>query len=157
MEVTMGAVLALKDLPTLEEITIAKECSRELSALLSTRNGIQQVELKDRRGGSHIVSIPQSALRLLVDILTEIGEGNALNIIPIHAELTTQEAADALNVSRPFLVKLLEEGKMKHRRVGTHRRVLYEDLVAYKKKVDEDRHNVLDELAKQAQELDMGY
>jgi excisionase family DNA binding protein len=103
------------------------------------------------------VRIPTSALRLLLEVLTEIGQGNAVSIIPIHAELTTQEAADVLNVSRPFLVQLLEKGDIPFHKTGTHRRVRYQDVMDYKNSIDGERRNALAELAAQAQELDMGY
>lgn len=98
--------------------------------------------------------IPASALRLLLEVLTEIGQGNAVSIIPIHADLTTQEAADVLNVSRPFLVQLLEKGDMPFHKIGTHRRVRYQDVISYKKRVDTERRKALDELAAEAQVLD---
>jgi excisionase family DNA binding protein len=88
--------------------------------------------------------------------LTEIGQDNALSIIPIHAELTTQEAADVLNISRPFLVRLLEKGDIPFHKIGTQRRVRYQDVIAYKKRIDAERRQALDELAAQAQELNMG-
>ena len=81
----------------------------------------------------------------------------AATVIPIHAALTTQEAADVLNVSRPFLVQLLEKGDMPLHKIGTHHRVRYQDVIAYKKRIDADRRKALDELAAQGQELGMGY
>lgn len=78
-------------------------------------------------------------------------------LIPIHAELTTQEAADILNVSRPFLIKLIESSEIPCRKVGRHRRIRFEDLMNYKQQIDSARMQALDELASQAQELNMGY
>lgn len=153
----MTTLLPTRQLPTAEEIALARESGRVLSAHLQTRAETQQIEIFDNKGSSHAVRMPVSALHLLVDVLTEIGEGNAVSIIPIHAELTTQEAADVLNVSRPFLVQLLERGEIPFHRVGTHRRVRYQDVVDYKARVDAERSKALDVLTEQAQELDMGY
>ncbi len=86
-----------------------------------------------------------------------MSRGNAVTLIPLHAELTTQEAAEFLNVSRPHVIRLLETGKMKHRKVGTHRRIRFSDLQEFKKRQDQESDAALEELAKQAQELDMGY
>jgi excisionase family DNA binding protein len=144
-------------LPSATEVAFARESSRTLSAYLQTRAETQQIEIVDDQGAAHPVRVPVSALRLLVDLLTEIGEGNAVSIIPIHAELTTQDAADVLNVSRPFLVQLLERGEMPFHKIGTHRRVRYQDVIAYKERIDAERNKILDVLAEQAQELKMGY
>jgi len=144
-------------LPTAEEVAIARESGRALSAFLQTRADSQQIETVDDKGAAHPFRIPVSALRLLVDVLTQFGEGNAVSIIPIHAELSTQAAADLLNVSRPFLVQLLERGEIPFRKIGTHRRVRHQDVIAYKDRIDAERSKALDALAEQAQVLKMGY
>ena len=153
----MTALSPSQPLPTAEEVAIARESGRALSAFLQTHAETQQIDIVDDKGTSHPVSVPVSALRLLVDVLTEIGEGNAVSIIPIHAELTTQDAANVLNVSRPFLVQLLERGDIPFHKIGRHRRVRYQDVLVYKERIDSERRKVLDALAEQAQVLQMGY
>ncbi len=153
----MSTLLNTLALPTAEEVALARESGRALSAYLQTRAETQQIEILDDQGASHPVCIPVSALRLLVDVLTEIGDGNAVSIIPIHAELTTQDAANVLNVSRPYLVQLLERGEISFHKVGTHRRVRYQDVINYKTRIDNDRSHALDALAEQAQAFKMGY
>ena len=83
--------------------------------------------------------------------------GNAVTLIPIHAELTTQQAADILNVSRPFLIAQLEKKLIPFRTIGKHRRVRFDDVMKYKETIDRKRLDTLDELAAQAQDLEMGY
>src|SRR5436853_5432846 len=100
-----------------------------------------------------IVKIPASAVRMLIHILEEMAQGNAVTLIPVHAELTTQEAADMLNISRPSLIQLLDEGKIEFRRVGTHRRVRFEALMEYKRQADAERRKILKQLAAYDQEL----
>ena len=136
--------------PTEKEAALAKESSRQLAPLLGARRELALQILKDGRP-SEPVLVPLAAVRLLVRILTEMGKGNAVTLIPIHAELSTQEAADLLNVSRPFLVKLLDDGKIPSRKVGTHRRVLFSDLMMYKKLSDQQRQKALEALAAEAQ------
>jgi len=96
----MNAPAIPKTLPSEEDIALARESGRALSTVLQTRAEIQQIDFHDDKGAVRAVRIPTSALRLLLEVLTEIGQGNAVSIIPIHAELTTQEAADVLNVTR---------------------------------------------------------
>lgn len=101
--------------------------------------------------------LPEPAVRLLVDLLSALADGDAVTLVPIHAELTTQQAADLLGVSRPFVVKEIEEGRLPCRKVGTHRRVLLNDLLSYRKASDRMRNQALDDLASQGQDLDLGY
>ena len=137
--------------PSVEDVRLAKASSRRLAPFLNRNLKVRIAETQEQ------VELPAVAVRLLVDLLSAMAEGNAVTLIPIHAELTTQQAADLLNVSRPFLIRQLEEGVIPYRKVGTHRRVLFSDLMEYKHKIDSERDEALDELAAQAQELEMGY
>ncbi len=141
--------------PTDDESRLARESSRQLAVRLPAARKLQ-LEVDDGKKREAVV-IPLAAAKLLLHILTEMAQGNAVTLIPIHAELTTQQAADLLNVSRPHLVKLLDEGAIPSRKVGTHRRVRCADLLAYKSQIDAERLKTLEELAAQAQELNMGY
>lgn len=155
----MAAVLRVLDpvTPTEAESQLAETSSRALSAYVLDEEGQTITVLPEGAEREQAVRIPAVAFRLLVNILTQMAKGNAIRLIPVHAELTTQEAADLLNVSRTYLVSLLETGQIPYRRVGTRRRVLYRDLAAYKRRIDADRRATLDELTVQAQELNMGY
>ncbi|MBE0469799.1 MAG: helix-turn-helix domain-containing protein [Methyloprofundus sp.] len=152
----MNAVVR-KEVPSQHERMIARQSARTLTALMS--NSLEEVEfdLSAKSGDKTHVTLPVSALKLLAEILAEIGNGNMITITPIHAELTTQEAAQILNVSRPFLVSLLENGNIPFTKVGTHRRVKYQDLMDYKQGNEAERNAALDDLAKLSQELEMGY
>lgn len=144
-------------LPADREIQAAIEGQRTLAAYLSTRADTQRIQIIDDQSHTHQLELPTSALRLLVDILAELAEGNAVRIVPIHAELTTQEAADLLNVSRRHLVKLLEDGQLPFHRTGKHRRIRFGDLMQFKQTRDQASEQAMTELARQAQDLKLGY
>jgi excisionase family DNA binding protein len=101
--------------------------------------------------------IPDAAAHVLKEVLVLMAKGEAVRLIPIHAELTTQEAAELLNVSRPYLIKLLNQGKIPHRKVGKHRRIRFQDLKEYKDRSEEISRRARSDLAAQAQELNLGY
>jgi len=143
-------------IPTHQEAILAGESFKILNEYIhSSSKPTIQIVGKDKH--KEQLMLPMSALRFLVDVLSEMAKGNAVTLMPVHAELTTQEAADMLNVSRPFLVNLLEENKIPYRMVGSRRRVLAKDIIDYKNKIDQSRLEVLKELSEQAQELNMGY
>jgi excisionase family DNA binding protein len=136
--------------PSAQDAALAEEASRVIAARPRER-------LKIRVGNGQELVLPHAAQRLIALLLTEMAQGNAVTLIPIHAELTTQEAADFLNVSRPYLVKLLNEGKIAFRMVGTHRRILFSELTKYAEASEAEQKKALDELVRQAQELKLGY
>ena len=143
-------------LPSEHEALLALEASRKLATHFRENEDVNICLCEDDRK-TEPFELPAAAVRMLLDILEQMAHGNAVALMPLHAELTTQQAADLLNVSRPHLVRLLQEGKIPYRKVGTHRRVHVDDLLAYKGEIDRKRREALDELAAQAQELDMGY
>ena len=143
-------------LPSKVDIELAKESSRALSMILATKEEVQKVTIQSD-GEKTKVELPMSAFRLFIDILANLSQGNAVQVVPVHAEITTQEAADLLMVSRPYFIKLLDENKIPYRKVGTHRRIRYSDLLNFKNNEEQLREAALDELAAQAQKLGMGY
>jgi excisionase family DNA binding protein len=145
--------------PTAADAQLALESSRRLAEFVGQRRKGKSLAIRLGSGGrvEDTIAIPLSAARLLVDILAEMSKGNAVTLIPVHAELTTQQAAELLRVSRPFLIAELEKGAIPFRKVGKHRRIRFQDLMAYKTAIDKRRLQTLEELAAQAQDLDMGY
>ena len=145
-------------LPTSEDTQIAKESSRKLAPLAAKSLHTVQVRIAAANTGKdQTIRLPASAFLLLMRILTEMSQGNAVTLMPIHAQLTTQQAAELLGVSRPFLIKELEEKRIPFQMVGTHRRIAYRDLMAYKEMCRANHSRAMDELVQQAQDLKMGY
>ena len=150
-------MLNVQSLPTAEEVALAKLSSQKLSAVLETNGEIQDFNVVGKDGETHQVKMPASAVKLMIEVLTQLGQGNSVNITPIHAELTTQEAADILNMSRPTLIKLLDSGDIPHSRTGNRRKVAFVDVMNYKQDIDAKRLAALDELTALDQELGLGY
>ena len=143
--------------PSNAEIVLAREARRALSQLSGHDRAVHVEAVEGEGGHQETFVLPAAVVRLLLDVLGQMAAGHAVTVVPIHAELTTQQAAEVLGVSRPFLVGLLEQGKLPFHKVGTHRRVRHGELLAYKCREHEARRQALDELARQGQELGMGY
>lgn len=142
-------------LPTPADVEQAKISSRTLSKYADVDR--VQLAIRGCNGESDDLVLPGHVLQILLDVLSEMSKGNAISLIPHHQELSTQEAANLLNVSRPFLVGLLEKGDIPFRKVGAHRRVLLRDILGYKENTDRQRVQALDDLAALSQDEEMGY
>lgn len=141
--------------PNETDSRVARKTKQQLAAYAQEERSLT-VRITDSEQDTAI-EIPAGAVSLLMDILDAMASGQGVTLIPENAELTTVQAADVLNVSRPYLVKLLENGKIPFRKVGKHRRVLMEDVMAYKRTIDQKREKVLDQLVADAQAQNMGY
>jgi excisionase family DNA binding protein len=145
---------AAKRTPESGDVEMAKDAIKRLShTVMEPRNAACQVNI----AGMDAICIPAAAYALLLEILEHMARGNGVALMPLQTELTTQQAADYLNVSRPFLVKLLAEAKIPHRKVGAHRRIRFEDVYQYKQRIDAERLRILDQLTREAQEMGLGY
>lgn len=142
--------------PTKNDQQIARRSLASITKLTGSLKGDSVgVEIS---GDDHVhMELPAKVFKLLRVILANMAEGKSISLVPAETELSTQQAADILQVSRPHLVKLLESGKIPFKKVGKHRRVLLEDLVKYMRVFQLEREKALQELADQAQGLDMGY
>lgn len=137
--------------PNVQDSQIAREATARIVPFVRAHKPLQVriVEAEDQEP----LILPAGAVALLKDILEAMAAGRSITIIPHDAELTTMEAADILNVSRPYLIKLLESGEIRFRKVGTHRRIMMEDLMAYKEKIDRQSRAAMDELVALSEEL----
>jgi excisionase family DNA binding protein len=140
-------------LPSDEEARLAAESSRKLAAIIGKDDKAQLCVFD----GDEKLVVPVLAIPLLADILNQMAQGNAVSVVPIGHTLTTQQAADLLNVSRPFLVKLLEAGNIPFTKVGRHRRIKYQDLMAYMEQMDAQSRASADALTESAQAIGLGY
>jgi len=141
--------------PTPQDAAIARVSGRVLSRFAATRGPLK---LRVTAAGQmEPIELPAGAVALLMEVLEAMAAGRGVTIIPENAELSTVQAAEVLNVSRPFLIKMLEDGSIPHRKVGKHRRVRMEDVMSYKAAIDNERKALLDQLAADAQDQDMGY
>ena len=148
----MGTGVLEPRLPTEDERNLARQSSEKLARFRKPRNVSVRVE-----DGKELIPIPLSAFKILSNILAEMARGNAVTYIPIHAELTTQQAANLLNISRPFLIKLLKSGKIAFHLVGSHRRIKFKDLMSYKQKIDGERRKAFREITAESQDLGLEY
>lgn len=128
----------------------------EKSALLSEKSHTEKIQIRIQES-REVIEIPLKAFLMLKSILNKMADGKAVTILSTDSELSTQEAADLLKVSRPYFVKLLESGKMPYKKIGTHRRVYLKDLLTYKNELQKQRRENLSILAKEAQDLNLGY
>ena len=141
--------------PSPQEASLARSAYQ----VLSTHSGRKvplRLSLRDN-GDAQSIDLPVSAVDLLMDALKAIAGGRGVVLIPENSELTTEQAAKFLNVSRPFVIKLLDQNAIPHRRVGKHRRIRVEDVMAYKDAIDVERQRILEQLTREGQVDDMGY
>ena len=141
-----------------EDVEAAGASARLLrQALEPTPAGPDSVRLLMEEPVEQQIVLPAAAARLLAEMLAELANGNAVSVVPLQAELTTQQAADLLGVSRPYLIGLLEQGRIEHRRVGNRRRVPVADLLRFQHEENERTRAAVAALTEQAEELGLGY
>jgi excisionase family DNA binding protein len=137
----------------IEMARVAQRCIME--ALDHSRAAA--ITLTTDTGEHPSIEVPPAALKLIGQLLGAMSEGRPIALVPSSQEFSTVEAAHFLNVSRPFVIKEIEAGRLPHRMVGTHRRVAFEDLIAYARKMRERQEAALERLAGNARELGLEY
>ncbi|KAF0957733.1 helix-turn-helix domain-containing protein [Rhodococcus sp. T7] len=132
---------------------IEQEQARQALQVLREVNPSGQTIDVTVEGSSESVHLPRAALSLIREVLANMAAGQGVTIVPAHAELTTQQAAEMLNVSRPHVIKLLDEGRIRYRMVGRHRRILASSLLEYERSQQMTARNAADELAALTEDL----
>jgi excisionase family DNA binding protein len=139
------------------EAQAAAVALERVRAYLADRPGPATIRLAGDTAADRPLVVPRSAVALFAQVLAHLANGRPVSVVPADAELTTQQAADMLNVSRPYLVGILDAGEIPHRKVGTHRRVRFQDLLAYQQVADARRRHAAAELTRLSAELGMDY
>jgi excisionase family DNA binding protein len=140
--------------PGAVDAQVAARALRRMKDLLARdTDHSDEVEVVAEGDPGEALVVPRPAAEIFVRILAAMANGQGVQLIPLNAELTTQQAADLLNVSRPYLTGLLDRGDIEHRRVGRHRRVRFDALMAYTRQDDQQRKAATDELTRLDQEL----
>ncbi len=142
--------------PGENDVAIARSALARIKGYLQRHPGTsEEPVLVTVQEDAELLALPRSAVELMARILAHMAAGQSVSVVPLHAELTTQQAADLLNVSRPFLVGLLDAGEIEYRMVGTHRRIRASSLLSYQRQDDVRRRSAADELTSLSQELEL--
>ncbi len=141
--------------PTQQDAKLARESSAALAPLMrdADANRLPHILVRTEDNREADIALPASVLRLILGALQEMGKGNAVTLLPLQAELTTQQAADMMRVSRPSLIKMLDDGKLPFRKIGAHRRILYSDVLSYIQTEHARRTSVMEELVAETERL----
>jgi excisionase family DNA binding protein len=148
--------------PNDQDVELAKSALERVKRYLAQHRGDEHepvrvmVEEEASGGVREPLALPRVVVDLMARVLAHMAAGQSVSIVPSNAELTTQQAADLLNVSRPYLIGLLEEGEIEYRLVGTHRRIVAASLLEYRRQDDASRRLAADELVAQTQEMGLG-
>jgi excisionase family DNA binding protein len=132
---------------------VADRAARRIRDYLASHPKDEPITINVEVGDDDALVVPRPAAVMLAQVLALLANGQGVQIMPDRAMLTTQQAADVMNVSRPYLIGLLEQGQIPYEMVGTHRRIAFADLMEYKRKDDQRRRAVLDELTALGEEL----
>jgi excisionase family DNA binding protein len=138
------------------DVEMARSAQRRIMKALS-RSRTAAITLTTTDGEQPSIELPPAALKLIGQLLGAMSEGRPLLLTPSKQEFSTVEAADFLNVSRPFVIKEIDEGRLPHRKVGTHRRVAVEDLLEYAREMRKQQEHALDKMAENARDLGLDY
>jgi excisionase family DNA binding protein len=149
----MGSELVVHALPDAAQVQAADVAMRRVKRYLATHAEERDIRVVVGGDPDDTLSVPRSVVELLARVLAHMASGQAVSVVPAHAELTTQQAADLLNVSRPYLIGLLDAGKIAYRKVGKHRRVRADSLMDYQREDQHHRREIADELTQLNREM----
>jgi excisionase family DNA binding protein len=140
-----------------DEANLQEGAAALVRRLRLVKGGEDGASLRLVTSGGEEVDVPPALFGLLVSVAEELGRGNGVSVLPLHRQLTTSEAAQLLNVSRPHVISLLERGDLPFEKVGTHRRVRLADVLAYRAAQDRRRREAVEDIVRQGEDLGLEY